>query len=244
MSGTKLSGVTPEESKTESPVEAEVAGVITKRLDGIKNRDETAVRAIVDERYNKFDDWPPFIRQEAEEALKNELGSFKVLSNYSYELKDFKANVFGDVAVATFHLHYQGEIRNRRFEINSRVTSVLRRQDSGWRIVHEHFSRFPEGSISGGLGETVPSTPPPSAPSYPPARNMNRRFAILGFISAFLSLLILPEVFGPVAIVLGAYTWRREQGNRGIIVVILGIICMIVGIEVTAPFWLGGLLPS
>ena len=51
-----MSEVAPEESKTESPAEAEVASVIIKRLDGIKNRDEPAIRAIVDERYNKFDD--------------------------------------------------------------------------------------------------------------------------------------------------------------------------------------------
>ena len=228
------------ENKIESTIEVDVTSVITKRLDGIKNKDETVVRAIVDESYNKFDDWPPFRRQETEEALKNEFGAFKVLSNYSYELKDFKANVFGNVAVATFHLHYQGEIRNRRFEIDSRVTSVLKRQDSEWKIVHEHFSRFPEGSTSKGLIETVSSTSPPSAPS----RDKKEMFAILGFISAVLSLFIIPEVFGSVAIVLGAYTWRREQGNRGIIIVILGIICMIVGIEVTAPFWLGGFLPS
>jgi hypothetical protein len=73
---------------------------------------------------------------------------------------------------------------------------------------------------------------------------MTRTYAILGFISAVLSLFIVPEVFGSATIVLGAYTWRREQGNLGLIVLILGIICMIVGIEVTAPFWLGGLLPS
>lgn len=88
------------------------------------------------------------------------------------------------------------------------------------------------------------STSPPSAPSYPPARDMTRTYAILGFISAVLSLLIVPELFGSAAIVLGAYTWRKKQGNLGLIVLILGIICMIVGIEVTAPFWLGGLLPS
>ena len=91
------------ENKIESTIEADVTSVITKRLDGIKNKDETVVRAIVDESYNKFDDWPPFRRQEADEALKNEFGAFKVLSNYTYELKDFKANVFGNVAVATFH---------------------------------------------------------------------------------------------------------------------------------------------
>jgi hypothetical protein len=37
-----------------------------------------------------------------------------------------------------------------------------------------------------------------------------------------------------VAIILGAYVWKREQGNRGIMILILGIVCMIVGIEVTA----------
>jgi ketosteroid isomerase-like protein len=232
------------ENKSESSIETDVMSVISKRLDGIRNRDETVVRAIVDERYSKFDDWPPFRRQEAEEALKNEFGAFKVLSNYSYELKDFKVNVFGNFAVAAFHLHYQGEISNRRFEINSRVTSVLRRQDSDWRIVHEHFSRFPEKSISEGTGETVPSMSPPSAPSHPPARDKTGRFAILGFISAVLSLFIIPEVFGSMAIVLGAYEWRREQGNRGIIIVILGIICMLVGLFFTAYFALVDLLPS
>jgi ketosteroid isomerase-like protein len=243
MGGTKLSGAISAGGENESSAEAEVANVITKRLDGIKNKDETAIRTIFDERYNKFDDWPPFRRQEAEEALKNEFGAFSVLSNYSCELKDFKANVFGDVAVATFHLHYQGEIRNRRFEINSRVTSVLKRQDSEWKIVHEHFSRFPEASISGGPGETVPSTPQ-TAPPHPPARDETGMFTILGLIGAVLSLFIIPEIFGSMSIILGAYMWRREQGNRGIIIVILGIVSMIVGIEVTAAFWLGSLLPS
>ena len=139
-----MSRVAPVRDEGELIVEAEVANVITERLNGIKNRDELAVRAIVDERYNKFDDWPPFRRQEAAETLRNEFGAFKVLSEYDYEVKDLKVDVFGDVAVATYHISYQGKMRNKRFEINSRVTSVLRRQDLSWKIVHEHFSRFPE----------------------------------------------------------------------------------------------------
>jgi asparagine N-glycosylation enzyme membrane subunit Stt3 len=85
---------------------------------------------------------------------------------------------------------------------------------------------------------------PPSAPSPPPKRDKTGTFAILGFISAFLSLFIIPEVFGAVAIVLGAYEWRKEQGNRGIIIVILGITCMLVGLYFTAYFALIDLLPS
>jgi hypothetical protein len=44
----------------------------------------------------------------------------------------------------------------------------------------------------------------------------------------------LPEIFGAAAIILGAYTWKNRQGNLGPIVLILGILFMIVGIEVTA----------
>jgi ketosteroid isomerase-like protein len=232
MSGIRLNEVTPVGGNTESSAETEVTDLISKRFDGIKNKDETAVRAIVDERYNKFDDWPPFRRQEADEAVKNEFAAFKALSNYTYEFKDLKVNVYRDAAVATLHLDYQGEIDDRHFEINSRVTSVLRRQDSTWKIVHEHFSRFPEESVSAGVSQTVPSTPPPPAPPSPPRKSVTGRFAIMGFISAILSLLILPEIFGPVAIVSGAYTWRREQGNRGLFIVLLGITCMLVGIFV------------
>lgn len=71
-----------------------------------------------------------------------------------------------------------------------------------------------------------------------------RTHATLGYISALLSLVIVPELFGTAAIILGAYTWKKEQGNRGITIVILGIIFMLVGLYFTAYFTLGDLLPS
>jgi len=94
----KLAGGPQDQTQAKSPMppaentarntstEDEVKNTITKRFDGIKNRDEAAVRALIDERYNKFDDWPPFERQEAAKALENEFAAFKVMSNYSYEL--------------------------------------------------------------------------------------------------------------------------------------------------------------
>ena len=149
----KLAGTPQDQTKVESPpenavkntsMEDEVKNTIIKRFDGIKNKDEAAVRAVIDEHYNKFDDWPPFGRQQSTQALENEFSAFKVLSNYSYELKDYEENILGDMAIATFAIHYQGLIRDRPFEVNSRVTSVLKKQDSGWKVVHEHFSRFPD----------------------------------------------------------------------------------------------------
>lgn len=86
----------------------------------------------------------------------------------------------------------------------------------------------------------------PSSPSaYPPRTDSTRTLFSLGLISAFLSLFIVPEIFGSVAIILGAYTWKMERDdsrNRGLIVLILGIICMIVGIYFTSYFELGDLL--
>ena len=126
-----------------SNVDDEVKNVIVKRFDGIKNKDEKAVSALLDESYSKFDDWPPYQIQQRAEALKNEFAAFKVLSNYTYELKDFKDTVLGEVALATFTIHYQANMRNEQFDVTSRVTAVLKKQDSAWKLVHEHLSRFP-----------------------------------------------------------------------------------------------------
>jgi ketosteroid isomerase-like protein len=122
-----------------------IKNVIIKRLDGIKNKDENAVRSIIDAgRYSKFDDWPPYSRQDADTALKNEFGAFQVLSNYNYDFTNFKVDVIGDVAIATFQLHYTGEMSKRPFEVNSRITTILLKQDAEWKIIHEHYSRWGE----------------------------------------------------------------------------------------------------
>ena len=126
-----------------------IKDAIIRRLDGIKNRDEGAVRNIIDtSRYSKFDDWPPWTRQDAETGLKNEFGAFQVLKNYNYDLKDLKLDVIGDAASATFHFHYTGEMRDQSFDVNSRVTIILLREAGEWKIIHEHYSRMGDGGSS------------------------------------------------------------------------------------------------
>jgi hypothetical protein len=99
-------------------------------------------------------------------------------------------------------------------------------------------------SIAEGTNFSSQSSPPQSGPSFPPAGGNAGIRATLGIVSAVLSLIIVPEIFGPIAIILGAYTWRKEQGNRGLYIVIIGIICMLVGLYFTSIFELGDLLPS
>jgi hypothetical protein len=67
------------------------------------------------------------------------------------------------------------------------------------------------------------------SPSSSPTKDKTGTYAIIGLISAVLSLFTVVELFGPAAIILGAYTWKNRQGKLGLIVLILGIICMYVG---------------
>ena len=91
-------------------------------------------------------------------------------------------------------------------------------------------------------------TPRPFMPTYQPppsplSRTAPRGYAVLGAISAILSLLFVPEILGPATILLGAYLWRMERGSRGLNIMILGIVCMLVGIYFTALFALIDLVP-
>lgn len=128
----------------EAAPEDAVRAVLTQRIDGIKKRNARSIAGLVDgERYSKFDDWPPFERQDSS-ALDREAEALEVLKEYDYEATDWKVNVFGDAALASFTINYRGRIRDLKFNIRSRVTSFLVKRDGSWKIIHEHWSRFPE----------------------------------------------------------------------------------------------------
>ncbi len=85
-------------------------------------------------------------------------------------------------------------------------------------------------------------SPPTSAPS--PYSTMPRGIGIhvgIALVSAFIGLFIFPEVFDSVAIILGAYAWKRQQGNLGLYIVILGIACLLIGLYLTASIVIGDL---
>jgi len=121
----------------------EVRAIVTARLDAIKNRDSQSIARLVDpNRYTKFDDWSPFRRRESD-ALTIEADAFKVLKEFRYDISDWRVDTLGNIALATFTITYMGKIRDHDFNVRSRV-SVILAKDGGWRIVHEHWSRFPQ----------------------------------------------------------------------------------------------------
>jgi len=100
--------------------------------------------------FTKFDENPPFTRQSSEEAFIHEQAAFANISDYEYKIEELKIDLFGETAVATFYLTYKGVfVNDYSFEgmtvgSRSRVTMVLSRFRDRWKIVHEHFSSFPD----------------------------------------------------------------------------------------------------
>jgi ketosteroid isomerase-like protein len=120
-----------------------IKNVLTRRIEGIKNRDAKVIESLVlGEKYMKFDDWPPFELQ-GPEGLKNEAEALKALKEYDYEARAWNIEVFDDSATAAFIIKYRGQIRDLSFSVQSRVTVFLIKQEGEWKIVHEHWSRFP-----------------------------------------------------------------------------------------------------
>ena len=115
--------------------------------------------------FSKFDENPPYSRQNSADAFVYEQAAFANISDYSYQIQDLRVDLVESVAIATFYLAYAGMfVNDYSFEgspVNSRarVTMVLTKGPEGWKIVHEHLSRFPESPDA----KTRPSPRRPSA---------------------------------------------------------------------------------
>jgi ketosteroid isomerase-like protein len=94
-------------------------------------------------KFTKFEDEGTYTRRNIEEARKTENEGFSAVSDFSYEVQDFKADVFGDVAVTTFHWQYAAKMGETPIAGRLRGTLVFVKVENDWKIVHEHFSPFP-----------------------------------------------------------------------------------------------------
>ncbi len=130
----------------------EVAAVIFAFFEAGKNKDLPSLGGFhsTDGSFTKFDENPPFTRQGSDDAFMYEQAAFANISDYTYQIDDLRIDMFDRVAVATFYLSYKGMfVNDYSFEgtpvgSKARVTMVLVRSPSGWKMSHEHFSRFPD----------------------------------------------------------------------------------------------------
>ena len=125
-----------------------VRNILIRRIEAIRNRDTKAIKEIVcNEKYSRFDDWGPPFDLWGPEYLKNEANALKTIQGFNYETGAWKIDIFGDSAVAAFVIMYRGQIKDLSFNVKSRITAILIKQNGNWKVVHEHWSRFPESQM-------------------------------------------------------------------------------------------------
>lgn len=71
-------------------------------------------------------------------GIGSEAAYFTIVSDLTYEIRDLKIDVFGDVGVATYYPHVAYSRDGERFEGTGRQTFVFLRTAEGWKLVQEH----------------------------------------------------------------------------------------------------------
>ena len=131
-------------------IRKEVASLITSYFELGKDKDITNLSKFYapSQYFSKFDESPPYTRQDVDDAFMYEQARFANISDYEYKIGDLRIDVIGYIAIATFYLEYKGVfVNDYSFEGStvggrSRVTMVIGKFGEEWKIIHHHASRF------------------------------------------------------------------------------------------------------
>ena len=113
-------------------------------LDGIfkaiqdKDADKLISYHIYGPKFTEFRDSQLRFDSQANEEF--ERGFVGAISGFDYNLGDLKIDVFGNVAVVTFHADFRPTIGGQVIQIWESTTLVFLRVKGEWKITHEHHS--------------------------------------------------------------------------------------------------------
>jgi|AntRauTorckE6833_2_1112554.scaffolds.fasta_scaffold11666_2 ketosteroid isomerase-like protein len=113
-------------------------------LDGIfkaiqdKDADKLISYHIYGPKFTEFrDSEQRFNSQDNEDFERGLVGA---ISGFDYNLGDLKIDVFGEVAVVTFHADFRPTIGEDVLQMWESTTLVFVKVDRAWKITHEHHS--------------------------------------------------------------------------------------------------------
>jgi len=129
---------------------ARIRDIIYNYFQLAKTKEIEKIEEFLDPSFTKFGESPPYDRRDFERALMLEQLQFASLSDYEFKIENFKTEVAGDSAVATFVLQVTGMIvddysfRGTTIDNRSRATIVLQKDKNGqWKLIHQHLSKMP-----------------------------------------------------------------------------------------------------
>ena len=105
----------------------------------LKNSDESALRAILDEDVLIFESGG--VESSFAEYASHHMGAdMSFMQGIEREILSRTVTAQGDLGVVITRSRLSGTYRNRPSDISSNETLVLQRQEQGWRVIHIHWS--------------------------------------------------------------------------------------------------------
>ena len=112
-----------------------------------KNVAPLSVIQLDDPRFSAYSDVPPFDLKDFATTSALEQLRFVSISDYDFELKNMRVDLFENFAVVTFTVKQSGMVvdnysfRGQHFTMDSRATFVLAKLQK-WKIVHIHLTKI------------------------------------------------------------------------------------------------------
>lgn len=128
---------------------SEILEIIEHFFEIGKTKNLAPLRAIQlnDSRFSSYSDVPPLDLKDYATTIALQELRFVSVSDYNYEIKNPRVDIFGDSAVSTFQIKQTGMIvdnysfRGQHLSMESRGTFVLVKSPK-WKIVHIHLTQI------------------------------------------------------------------------------------------------------
>ncbi len=128
---------------------SEILEIIGHFFEVGKTKNVAPLRAIQldDARFSSYSDVAPLDLKDYATTIALQELRFISISDYDYEIKNPRVDVFGDSAVATFQIKQTGVLvdnysfRGQHISMESRGTFVLVKSTK-WKIVHIHLTKI------------------------------------------------------------------------------------------------------
>lgn len=128
---------------------SEILEIIGHFFEVGKTKNLAPLRAIQlnDQRFSSYSDVPPLDLKDFATTIALQELRFVSISDYDYEIKTPRVDVFGDSAIVTFQIKQTGVLvdnysfRGQHLSMESRGTFVLVKSPK-WKIVHIHLTKI------------------------------------------------------------------------------------------------------
>ena len=139
--------------------EAAIRALLDREIAAINGRDLKELGEIwaQDDAILMFDVATPGRLQGWERIGRQWRDFFEQVSELSLKADAVRVQVAGDVAYATYDWAMTGRMGDYALDDRGQATSIYRRGDEGWRLVHAHYSAVPPAPPEGAAGASPPA---------------------------------------------------------------------------------------